>query len=47
MKLEEYMESELSGNFTSKTGRQEYGAWVHGDPFYAYEGQGFLKTGKC
>ena len=36
--MEEYMESEVSGIFLSKTGRQKYTVWVLGDPFYAYEG---------
>ena len=38
IRMEEYMESELSGIFLSKTGLQKYRTWVPGDPFYAYEG---------
>ena len=38
IKMEGYMEPELSGIFLSKKGSQKYTAWVPGDPFYAYEG---------
>ena len=38
IKMEEYMEPELSGIFLSKNGRQKYSAWIPGHPFYAYEG---------
>ena len=32
MKTEEYMESEFSSIFLSKTGRQKYSAWQPGSP---------------
>ena len=38
IKMEEYMEPELSGFFLSKNWRQKYSAWVSRDPFYAYVG---------
>ena len=36
--MEEYMESELSGIFLSKTVCQKYSGQVPGDSFYAYDG---------
>ena len=38
IKMEEYMEPELSGIFLSKNGCQKYSAWVPEDPFYACGG---------
>ena len=38
IKMEEYMEFELPGIFWVKLVTKNMGAWVPGDPFYAYEG---------
>ena len=38
IKMEEYIEPELSGIFLNKNGRQKYSGWSPVDPFYAYEG---------
>ena len=38
IKVEEYMEPELSGIFLGKNGHQKYSSWVSVDLFYAYEG---------
>ena len=35
--MEQYIKSELSG-FLSKSGRQKYSAWDHGDQFYECDG---------
>ena len=38
MKMEEYVESEHSGNFRGKVVAKKKDVWVSGDPFYACGG---------
>ena len=43
MKMEKYLESE----FFKQNGCRKLGSWVPRDPFYAYEGGGYMGTEKA